>query len=1590
MARFAVGSFFVCLFLSAFSLAQTDPAAGILPFSTQVGGPIDSVDLATGSITLQIPIRSKAGKVPFSFDLVGGSHAFPILATILGHDAFYWSVNSGVIGVPFAASLGVTVPVAFASNQTCGQRQGVSVWSISNVVDATGAAHPLPTTEMWDTDLCYPPETKSFMTTDGSGYTVSGTVSNGAFSYTLYDSAGNTVAGTTLTDPDGTTMSGPAPHNSGTYTDTLGATVITSTINSRNGGAGPDTYEYTDGGGTQRAVTVSYTNYSEKTVFGCLDPVISDIDGASVYLPTTISLPTGGSYQLSYEKTPSYPGYVTGRIQTITLPSGGTVTYGYSGGNNNSGSNCAGTVPTLTRTVNDNNGNNATWTYVNSNTGTSQNYTVTETTPARPGQTSGDTITHYFSGEYETKRVVADASLGTLSTTVTCYNNNFSNCSSPTAAPTGQITQTDVYSALGSSTSSLLETKYDSYGNVTEVKSYTGQTAGTAPSGSPVMDRKIYYGTFSGSTCVGLTNANIHDKVCADESFPNGGTALSQQTLFVRNANGHATQTKGWVTNNGGNVYVSSAATFSTNGTMLTYTDPSTAQITFNYDGSCNGLVSTSTSLPGPMSPSQTWDCNGGVVKSSTDVNGEVTTYKYNDPLWRQTEIDSPDGGVTTTSYSTGATTPWTISNCSTISSGSSCPGGTNSLTSTTKLDGLGRAIQSQLTSDPAGTSMVDTAYDLLGRMYSVSNPHRSASSPTDGMTYYGYDALGRTLQITRPDSTHANYTYTKRATEVQDEGSNGSGTTRVTKVYQDDDLGRLLSVCEVSSVTQQGSNGAPSACGQDISATGFLTTYNYTAPYNECQQPNATCTSTSQPGKSDRVFAYDGLSHLIYENNPESGTTVYTYSSQGDLQTRTRPAANQNNSGTNTTTTYSYDTLHRLTGVTYSNSDNSPTYANPITLNYDQSVAYGKSLTNPLGRMTSASVASSTAPAQEVFSYDAMGRVVDNSQCVGTGCSFMSLPYSYDYVGDLRTSPMSAGVTISYGYDAALHLVGVSSTFNDSNHPSNLFSNTAYNPLGELTQAESGTITSSSGFEQAWSYDNRGRTTYYRSSVNGQATIEIQSGIAYAANNDLLGFADGILGYNWNFSYDDFNRLGSTSRVNGSTTVLGYNYLYDQFGNRWNQQLTAGSGPAPSYSFDANNRITPAPCSGGTTYCYDAAGNLTNDSFHTYAYDPEGHVATVDGGSTATYNYDAFGRRVMTTTGGHNWYYGYDLASRVLTEFEDSSWYRGEIYGGKGRLATYKAGLTFFPTLDLVGTVRNNVTQDYAYNESCASLPFGDDQICWGNIGGGPAPAFFTGQDRDAESNLDRFWYRSYTSTQGRWTVPDPAGLAAVDPTNPQSWNRYAYVLNNPMSFVDPSGLYYCVYLNDAGNGVASVDTSSDAQSDCGPQGGYGIQGTYGADSSVGINSDSGFVTGTGYDSSGNLEYSIAGATGSNSWGAWTQTFALGVPTFGSPTGAPMPTVSQYRPPVAPIGTITAQHPWVTNGRPKGPEPSAFQCISKPSAALPEPDGAAPEQPDAPPSQPPVGGSEAGQAKVDGIGELLSDINAAIGCFSYKLAFHW
>jgi len=85
------------------------------------------------------------------------------------------------------------------------------------------------------------------------------------------------------------------------------------------------------------------------------------------------------------------------------------------------------------------------------------------------------------------------------------------------------------------------------------------------------------------------------------------------------------------------------------------------------------------------------------------------------------------------------------------------------------------------------------------------------------------------------------------------------------------------------------------------------------------------------------------------------------------------------------------------------------------------------------------------------------------------------------------------------------------------------------------------------------------------------------------------------------------------------------------------------------------------------------------------------------------------------------------------------------------------------------------------------------------------------TGKERDAESGLDYFGARYYASNMGRMMSPDPSGLAYADPTNPQSFNLYAYVMNNPLSNTDPDGLSCVQGSVDNGDGTSTTVYSDD-----------------------------------------------------------------------------------------------------------------------------------------------------------------------------------
>ena len=179
---------------------------------------------------------------------------------------------------------------------------------------------------------------------------------------------------------------------------------------------------------------------------------------------------------------------------------------------------------------------------------------------------------------------------------------------------------------------------------------------------------------------------------------------------------------------------------------------------------------------------------------------------------------------------------------------------------------------------------------------------------------------------------------------------------------------------------------------------------------------------------------------------------------------------------------------------------------------------------------------------------------------------------------------------------------------------------------------------------------------------------------------------------------------------------------------------------------------------------------------------------------------YDALGRMVENNAGGSYTEIIYGPTGKKLATANGTTLIKAFIALPGGAKAIYNStGLAYYRHSDWLGSSRltSTATRPTSMYSSTAYAPYGESQQSQTS---GTADASFTGQDQDTVSNLYDFPARRYSPSQGRWTSPDPAGLSAADSTNPETWNRYAYVGNNPLSFIDPLGLawlYACTQVN-------------------------------------------------------------------------------------------------------------------------------------------------------------------------------------------------
>jgi len=747
-----------------------------------------------------------------------------------------------------------------------------------------------------------------------------------------------------------------------------------------------------------------------------------------------------------------------------------------------------------------------------------------------------------------------------------------------------------------------------------------------------------------------------------------------------------------------------------------------------------------------------------GQLTSSTDENGQVTSYKYNTPpsgcstsdgLDRLSEIDSPDTGKTTYCYNDTAPSP-SVTTTKLISS-------TLSLSTTAVSDGMGHLVQSQLTSDPEGTDFTDTNYDGLGHVRTRSNPHRSASASTDGTTTYTYDSLGRTTQVSEPDGSTVTTAYAGNQTTVTDEAGNQ-------RTSQSDALGRITKVFE-----------APNQTGFN-----FETDYQYDVLNNLiCAVQKGTDTtafsscSASPATWRPRSFVYDSLSRLTSATNPESGKITYTYDVNRNLSTKKYPQPNQTGTAT-TTATYQYDALNRLFERTFNPWDGVDYYeydgmAEPcpgpagVTLS---------GATNLIGRRSGMCRGGSATR----WSYDSMGRpIAQKTNHMGTVTESMS--YSYNLDGSLKTITYPSGDLVTYTTSGAGRTTNVSDSINNfvappANPP-------MYTASGLLAGMKDGTAITTAN-----TYNDRLQPATLKALASSATLMSLGYNFHLGSgdNGNVFGITNNDTTRSTVFTYDPLNRIQQANTVTTTgTNCWGEVYTIDAWGNLTNRSGVSGmTGCATeglSQVASVKNQL------GGLTY--DAAGNVINDgNGNTPTYNAKNMISTVAG---VTYNHDSDDRRIEKSSGTFYWL---GASGDILAESNLSGTINEEYIFFNG----YRTARIDRPSGTVHYYFSNHLGSHTLVTSATGACEQDIEYYPYGGVVADHCPNVaqhykFTGKERDTESGLDNFGARYDASSLGRFMTPDPKFVGKKLLSDPQDLTHYSYTVNNPLRYIDPDG---------------------------------------------------------------------------------------------------------------------------------------------------------------------------------------------------------
>lgn len=364
-----------------------------------------------------------------------------------------------------------------------------------------------------------------------------------------------------------------------------------------------------------------------------------------------------------------------------------------------------------------------------------------------------------------------------------------------------------------------------------------------------------------------------------------------------------------------------------------------------------------------------------------------------------------------------------------------------------------------------------------------------------------------------------------------------------------------------------------------------------------------------------------------------------------------------------------------------------------------------------------------------------------------------------------------------------------------EMNNGNTIIADYQYNPSGTIAGVDY-----ANGTKSSYSYDSRDRVKQIQV-LGPDGKMLVKQNMAY----DAVGNRSSLFSYNEEevrYEYDNLNRLTKVNYPKDSEE-----FKYDASGNRLSLSHAYGK---MDYVYDAaSNKLeqTNINAHGNIKYTYDGAGNqikedwCTGDNLRksiTYKYDPEDRLVGItiaeklhsgEGtkGSTSEYTYDDSGMRIKKSSLNGTTVYHYDGLDRVIGESDEKGQIKSiHIYANGQRIAEVKTdgNINYFHN-DVLGSPVLITDKDAKDIQRYVYEPFGNIVISKGN---GENNYIFTGRERDIESNLFYFGARYYNPILGRFISKDVANPKYDDP---QTLNRYIYVLNNPIKYYDPDGSY-------------------------------------------------------------------------------------------------------------------------------------------------------------------------------------------------------